>query len=104
MRWHGSARMGADMRGVAVAAVMLSLPGTALAQARDCRVPAVLPRPVVEGATASQPRRDVPIGGYTLALSWSPEYCRTRLSNTADRFQCGGPARFGFTQHGLWPD
>ncbi|SNS47243.1 ribonuclease T2 [Sphingomonas laterariae] len=82
------------------------LPSMALAQARDCRVPAVLPRPALDGPTASQPRRALPIGGYTLALSWSPEYCRTRLNSVKDRFQCGGGAgpRFGFVLHGLWPD
>ncbi|XHS00203.1 ribonuclease T(2) [Sphingomonas sp. DBB INV C78] len=93
------------MRLMAATALLLSLPGTALAQARDCRVPAVLPRPAVDEATAQQPRRNVPIGGYTLALTWSPEYCRTRANSPTDRFQCGGgPARFGFTLHGLWPD
>ena len=88
---------------IAAAALLVS-PVVALAQARDCRVPAVLPRPVLERPDAGE-KRDLPIGGYTLALSWSPEYCRTRQNSNADRSQCGGGAqRFGFTLHGLWPD
>ena len=77
-------------------------PGIAAAQAISCQIPAKLP-PVVPAAP--EERRVVPIGGYTLALSWSPEYCRTRRSDPDDRFQCSGPAdRFGFVLHGLWPD
>ncbi|WP_236626797.1 ribonuclease T2 family protein [Sphingomonas sp. MM-1] len=84
---------------------MLAVPPAAQAQARDCRVPAVLPRPAIDGPDAGQPRRDIPTGGYTLAMSWSPQYCRTRTNSPADRFQCGdGGDRFGFTLHGLWPD
>lgn len=88
---------------IAMVALLVS-PVAALAQARDCRIPAVLPRPVIDKPEPGE-KRDVPIGGYTLALSWSPEYCRTRLNSNADRFQCGGDAqRFGFVLHGLWPD
>ena len=85
---------------------LLALPGAAFAQARECRVPAIVPRAVVEGPTADQPTRQMAIGGYTLAITWSPQYCRSRLSSAADRFQCGGAGgpRFGFTLHGLWPD
>jgi ribonuclease T2 len=50
------------------------------------------------------PVRQVPIAGYTLALSWSPEYCRARQGRADDR-QCSGRAgRFGFIVHGLWPE
>ena len=45
------------------------------------------------------------ITGYTLALSWSPEYCRLRTGRPADRRQCSGSnGRFGFIVHGLWPE
>ena len=93
------------MRAIFLLALLLA-PAAALAQARDCRVPAVLPRPAIEGPTADQPMRRMAIGGYTLALSWSPQYCRDRRNRAADRFQCGGegPPRYGFTLHGLWPD
>ncbi len=91
--------------GFSLAVALALLPATAFAQAHECRVPAVLPRPAADLPSASQPKRDMPIGGYTLALTWSPEYCRTRRTRSEDRFQCGGAsARFGFTLHGLWPD
>ena len=46
---------------------------------------------------------------YTLALSWSPEFCRTRVRDPQHRLQCSGPqgggaGRFGFIVHGLWPE
>lgn len=51
------------------------------------------------------PARARPISGYTLALSWSPEYCRTRGKSRADARQCSGSSgRFGFVVHGLWPE
>ncbi len=43
----------------------------------------------------------MPVSGYTLALSWSPQHCR----NAADSVQCSGRnGRFGLIVHGLWPD
>ena len=85
---------------------LLAAPGAALAQASQCSVPARLPTAHVEGPTADQPARRLPTGGYTLALAWSPQYCRTRTRSAEDAFQCGGGGapRFGFTLHGLWPD
>ena len=45
------------------------------------------------------------VTGYTLALSWTPEFCRFRESDRNHARQCSGRAgRFGFTVHGLWPD
>lgn len=50
------------------------------------------------------PRR-LPVTGYTLALSWSPEFCRFREGERRHARQCSGrEGRFGFTVHGLWPD
>lgn len=47
----------------------------------------------------------MPVTGYTLALSWSPEFCRMRESNTKVARQCSGRAgRFGLVVHGLWPE
>ena len=37
-----------------------------------------------------------------LSLSWSPSYCATSTGQH-DREQCGGPTRYGFIAHGLWP-
>lgn len=86
------------------AAVLIAaaLPGTALAQSSQCQVPGTLPRPHADLPTQQQPRRVIPIGSYTLAISWSPQYCRGKQDR--DSFQCGQGNRFGFTLHGLWPD
>ena len=94
------------MRGglILALAVLLITPSCAK-KAPSCEVPAQLPRPMLEGPTADQPRRMLPIGGYTLALTWSPEYCASRMSSPKDRARCGaGSGGFGFTLHGLWPD
>jgi ribonuclease T2 len=90
--WHTAAML-----------VAAALPGAALAQSSQCSVPAVLPRPHADLPTAQQPRRVIPIGSYTLALTWSPQYCRGKQAGN-DSFQCGQANGFGFTLHGLWPD
>ncbi|WP_176591765.1 ribonuclease T [Sphingobium sp. EM0848] len=82
----------------------LVAPAPALAQAAQCSIPEQLPRPRVEGPTSKEPRRVLPIGSYTLAISWSPQYC-SGAQGRKDDFQCSGRhGRFGFTLHGLWPD
>jgi ribonuclease T2 len=91
------------VRALLAALLLLAAPGTAFAQASSCQVPAVLPRPHADEPSADQPRRNVPITGYTLAISWSPEFCHGHQGGGAE-FQCGGGARFGFVLHGLWPD
>jgi ribonuclease T2 len=88
----------------ALAALALALePGAAHAQAYQCRVPTT---PVsVPAVPRDGPMRQVPITGYTLALSWSPEYCRASRGRPADARQCSGRSgRFGFVVHGLWPE
>ncbi len=89
---------------ILIAAAALAAPSAVLAQQAECSLPATLPRPHLERPTAREPKRLLPVGGYTLALAWSPEYCRTRQRDARDRIQCGGANRFGFTLHGLWPD
>lgn len=86
------------------ALLLLSVSGTALAQAVQCRLPAQTPRSRPEQSPAGEPHRLLPIGGYTLALSWSPQYCAA--ARGADSlFQCSGRnGRFGFVLHGLWPE
>jgi ribonuclease T2 len=80
-----------------------AMPGAALAQAAQCSVPSQIARPKPDLPDSGQPRRLLPIGGYTLALTWSPQFCATATRDNA--FQCGGKkGRFGFTLHGLWPD
>ena len=74
--------------------------------------------PVAAGAQAYQctppqrmdawqaPNRDGPpvrsaIAGYTLAISWAPEFCRTDRQS----LECSGrDGRFGFVVHGLRPE
>ncbi|MEO6092923.1 MAG: ribonuclease T [Novosphingobium sp.] len=49
------------------------------------------------------PPRRAAIAGYTLAASWSPEYCK--FSRDRSAMQCSGAnGRFGFVLHGLWPE
>jgi ribonuclease T2 len=88
----------------AVVVAALALPGAVSAQALQCSVPASLPRPHPDLASDKQPQRVRPITGYTLALTWAPEYCHGNSNDPANSFQCGGGNRFGFTLHGLWPD
>ena len=82
----------------------LALPAPALAQAYQCRAPASieLPPPVRQDGPSSR----VPIAGYTLAVSWSPEFCRGgAAAKDPSNYQCNGRiGRFGFVLHGLWPD
>jgi len=91
------------MRLPALAAFAIALPLTAHAQALQCRLP-----PQVEAPALPQPdgpRRALPIRGYTLALSWSPEFCRGHQRDDRSALQCGGQmGRFGFILHGLWPE
>ena len=90
-------------RAAALAAALLLAPEAASAQAYQCRTPQ---GPLSVPAVARDgPVRQVPVAGYTLALTWSPEYCRLRQDRAADRRQCAGPSgRFGFVVHGLWPE
>lgn len=91
------------MRRLVLVALSLA-PGVAQAQAYRCAVPARVDRPRPDKASADEPRRALPIGGYKIAVTWAPEYCRSHARDASARFQCGGANRFGFTLHGLWPD
>lgn len=91
------------LKGLALVA-LIAMPGTALAQSAQCSPRAQIARPDLEGPTAKEPKRILPIGSYTLALSWSPQYCSTARGK-GSALQCDGRhGRFGFTLHGLWPD
>lgn len=76
-------------------------PAPALAQAYQCALPSRI-------QPTSPPQRDGPVrraavSGYTLAASWSPEYCK--ISGEKGSLQCSGRnGRFGFVLHGLWPE
>lgn len=88
---------------MALAVLLALLPAPALAQAYQCRVPGgpiSIPEPQQDG-----PTRETPATGYTLALSWSPEFCRFREDSARHARQCSGrDGRFGFIVHGLWPE
>lgn len=83
--------------------LVVAVPGIASAQAQSCRVPQQLPMPRAETIRPDQVRRTA-VTRYLLALSWSPEFCRTHGDDPASAYQCGPDARFGFILHGLWPD
>jgi len=94
------------MRGgfVAAAVVTAMLPAAAEAQAYACSVPKTLPQPRPDLPSRSEPKRVLPIGSYTLAVRWAPQYCHANARDRDARFECGSGNRFGFTLHGLWPD
>lgn len=84
-----------------LALLALIMPSVAAAQAYQCRVPPVSAVPKV---TPDARARQLPVNGFTLALSWSPAFCRTRSQSSAHRQQCSGAyGRFGLVVHGLWP-
>lgn len=85
---------------MAALAAVLSQP--LAAQAYYCQVPA---RVLVPEVTPEAPPRPLPVTGYTLALSWSPAFCRTREFQRAHARQCSGQSgEFGLVVHGLWPE
>src|SRR3569623_2649270 len=87
-----------------LAAAALVVPSVASAQALVCAAPGVPPIPNADLAKPEQPSRVLPIGGYTLAITWGPQFCRSGGFTPAARFECGSGNRLGFTLHGLWPD
>jgi ribonuclease T2 len=89
---------------IGLAMATLTAPSIAGAQALQCAVGNAPLRVRPDLASAREPQRNLPIGGYTLAISWSPHYCREHGRDGSARFQCGAGNRFGFTLHGLWPD
>jgi ribonuclease T2 len=81
---------------------LVALPAALQAQAYQCRAPQVSHVPAV---TPDGPRRVLPVTGYTLALSWSPEFCKPREGEAAHAVQCSGAnGSFGLVVHGLWPE
>jgi ribonuclease T2 len=81
--------------------IALAIPASVWAQAYQCRPPSNYgPVPQIK---PDGPTRRVPVGGYTLALSWAPEFCRG--NRDARSMECSGAnGRFGFILHGLWPE
>jgi ribonuclease T2 len=73
------------------------------AQLIACHIPQALLAPSAETAPPGE-RRAVPVTRYTLALSWSPEFCHAHKGDPRHAVQCGGADPFGFILHGLWPE
>lgn len=90
------------MKTIILGLALLAAPQLVSAQALQCSTPAGGQRIRPDLPSDRQPTRVLPIGGYTLAITWSPQYCRDSKGDS--RFQCGSGNRFGFTLHGLWPD
>ena len=93
--------------GRTAALLVLAAPTAVCAQVSDCTPPAAaMARVHPELPSVDQPARRVPIGGYTLAITWVPRFCRDKGDEPTARFECGATAggRFGFVLHGLWPD
>ena len=81
--------------------LLAAQPMAALAQAYQCNPPSRVE--AVPAIRPDGPPRRAAIGGYTLAASWSPDYCKT--SGDKASMQCSGrDGRFGFILHGLWPE
>lgn len=78
------------------------LPSMALAQA-VCSPPATLRPAPVERVPAHEVQRGVKTAYYLLALTWTPEFCRSRGHEPGQASQCRD-GDFGFTLHGLWPN
>ena len=89
-----------------ITAVLVSLSFTATAaqaQAPQCAIPPALKAPRSENPPPGS-QRILPISGFVLALSWSPQFCKTRGKDDKFNSQCEAETPFGFILHGLWPD
>lgn len=76
-------------------------PAPLAAQHYQCRVPTSARVPQI---APEAPPRVLPVTGYTLALSWSPEFCKPRKRQPVHARQCSGrEGMFGLVVHGLWP-
>lgn len=95
------------MRGAAALIVLgIALaPAPLLSQAYQCRMPEKLSPLPQDKRGRDAVKRVVPVAGYTLALSWSPEFCRGREDDAGQALQCSRRfGEFGFVLHGLWPE
>ena len=95
------------MRSIRAAAVLaigaLFAATAAQAQGSLCAIPPTLKAPRSENPPPGS-QRILPISGYVLALSWSPQFCKLRDNESRFSGQCGAAPPFGFILHGLWPD
>ena len=92
------------MRRFLLMITLLLWPAASFAEVPACAINGPIAAPVADREAATAERRVVPITGYTLALTWAPEYCRTRTSSARDALECGHGRGRGFVLHGLWPE
>lgn len=87
-----------------ISALVLAITMPAMAQAAQsaCALPTVIEPIHGEDPGGRNEMRRIPISSYTLALSWSPQFCRQQGDKRS--FQCNSGNRFGLSLHGLWPD
>lgn len=74
-----------------------------LATAGICQVPADLSPAAPYDISQADVVADVPTGFNMLAVSWSPEACRSGKDYPDPVHQCA-QNQFGLTLHGLWPN
>ncbi|RXR29248.1 ribonuclease T2 family protein [Sphingobium fluviale] len=85
-----------------VGLVLAVAPLAAHAQAQSCTLPERINPPRAGTTPRPDEVRRMEVGGYTLALSWTPQYCARAPKGD---MQCDlRNGRFGFVLHGLWPD
>lgn len=78
-------------------------PVVATAGAARCDIPAGLTPARPYDPPADEIVRDVDTAYYLLAISWSPQACRSGKDYPDPDLQCRDN-RFGLTLHGLWPN
>jgi|TARA_R110002124_G_scaffold125515_7_gene284769 ribonuclease T2 len=81
----------------------LSPPQPVAAVSATCAVPANLRPARPYDPPADEIVRDVETAYYLLAVSWSPQACRSGKDYPDPDLQCRDN-RFGLTLHGLWPN
>lgn len=95
--------MKTSQRIAAILASLASAMSFAQAQAPQCAIPPALQAPRFENPPPGS-QRILPLSGFVLALSWSPQFCKTRGRDSKFSSQCDAETPFGFILHGLWPD
>ncbi len=91
----------------AISVVLIFIVGSTasapIASGTSCNIPDSLPDAQPEYAPRGEILQ-VTATGNLLALSWSPQFCRTKGRSRAHDMQCGAGRNFAFILHGLWPD
>ena len=92
------------MRPFLVALAILAFANSAqAADGPNCAIPRDIRPAKSRPPPTHEVSKGVPTASYMLALTWSPEWCRTRANVPDAKVQCRDN-RFGFVVHGLWPN